>query len=88
MIAQVTAIDDLKTEATVCDKCGYVTLTKEQAIAYAALKHMHEAVDSTRKIIRIGNSLGITLPERLGTKAGDKVKLSALSEKSFKVELT
>jgi DNA-directed RNA polymerase subunit M/transcription elongation factor TFIIS len=78
------------TQAMVCEKCGYVTLTKEQAVKYSKLKEMHEIVDSKRKIIRIGNSLGLTLPEKLkkiGIKAGGEVKIEATGERSFSIEI-
>ena len=81
--------DNIETAAMVCCKCHYKTFTIEQAKEYAKLKEIHSLVDSKRKIIRIGNSLGITLPEKLrefGLKAGKKVKLEALDRKSFKVE--
>jgi hypothetical protein len=82
--------DSFATEAAVCNKCGHVTLSREQAEEYIKLKRMHQCVDSERKVIRIGNSFGLTLPEQLkefGTKVGDKVKITALSSNSFKIEL-
>ena len=82
--------DDFETEVMICPKCHFVTLTKEQAEKYAKLKQLHQIIDSERKIIKIGNSMGFTLPDRLqefGAKVGKRVKTEALSEKSFKVEL-
>ena len=64
------------TKAEVCPKCGYVTFNKKQAELFIASKKLHEIMDSKRKIIKIGNSMGITLPERLkgfGLKSGKKV---------------
>ena len=81
---------DVETEAMVCPRCGFTTLTKEQAERYAKLKLLHQIIDANRKIIKIGNSMGFTLPDRLqdfGAKVGKKVKTEALSHKSFKVEL-
>ena len=74
----------------VCPKCNFTTLTKEQAEKYAKLKTLHQIIDAERKIIRIGNSMGFTLPDRLqefGAKIGKKVKTEALTPDSFIVEL-
>ena len=82
--------DSLKTKAMVCPKCGFITLTKEQARKYVKLKQLHQIIDAKRKIIKIGNSMGLTLPDRLqefGVKVGKHVKTEALGPKSFKVEI-
>ena len=87
---KATIFDHFEIEALVCPKCGFVTLTKEQAQNYAKLKQLHQMMDAERKIIKIGNSMGITLPDALkqfGAKIGKKVKTEALGPKSFKVEL-
>lgn len=85
-----TIFDHFETEAMVCPKCGFVTLTKEQAKEFVKLKELHRILDSERKIIKIGNSMGLTLPEELreyGAKVGKRVKIEALTSDSFKVEL-
>ena len=90
LIEKKTKFDNFETEAMVCPKCNFTTLTKEQAEKYVKLKQLHQIIDSERKIIKIGNSMGLTLPNRLqefGAKVGKKVKTEALSPKSFKVEL-
>ncbi len=46
--------------------------------------------EAEREIIRIGNSMGFTLPDGLkefGVKVGKRIKTEALGEKSFKVEI-
>ena len=90
LIDRKAKFDDFETEAMVCPNCNFTTLTREQAEKYAKLKQMHQIIDAERKIIKIGNSMGLTLPDRLqdfGAKVGKKVKIEALSPKSFKVEL-
>ena len=90
LIEKTAKFDHFETEAMVCPKCNFVTLTKEQAENYAKLKQLHQIVDAERKIIKIGNSMGLTLPDRLqdfGARIGKKVKIEALGPKSFKVEL-
>ncbi len=85
-----TMFGEFETDAMVCPKCGFTTLTKEQAERYARFKQLHQVIDARRNIIKIGNSMGITLPDKLkdfGVKVGRRVKTEALSENSFKVEL-
>ena len=87
---KTTIFDSFETEALVCNKCSFTTLTKKQAEKYVKLKQLHQIIDAERKIIQIGNSMGITLPDQLqafGAKVGKKVKTTALSEREFKVEL-
>lgn len=91
MEARQTRFEGFETEAIVCPKCGFTTLTKKQAEGYARLRQLHQIIDSERKIIRIGNSMGFTLPDSLrdfGIKVGKRVRTEALSADSFKVELT
>ena len=90
LIGKNVKFDHFETEAMVCPNCNFTTLTKEQAEKYAKLKQLHQIVDAERKIIKIGNSMGLTLPDRLqdfGARIGKKVKIEALGPKSFKVEL-
>jgi len=87
---QETKIDHITTNAMVCPKCHFTTLTKDQAIEFRKRIDFHKIVDQEKQIIQIGNSIGITLPEKLreyGLTAGKKVKIEALDEKSFKVEI-
>ena len=90
LIERKTKFDKLETEAMVCQKCNFTTLTRKQAEKYMRLKQLHQIIDAERKIIKIGNSMGIILPERLqefGVKVGKKVKTEVIGAKSFKVEL-
>ena len=85
-----TKFGNFETAAMVCPKCSFTTLTKEQAERYAKLKQLHSIIDAERKIIKIGNSMGFTLPNKLkdfGAKIGKKVKTEALTSRSFKVEI-
>lgn len=77
-------------EAYVCNKCGDIMLSREQAEKYVEKLNMKETTDQERKIIRIGSSMGITLPEKLkkyGMKIGKKVKLEAIDKKTIKITL-
>jgi|SRR3989338_8145846 len=90
LVKKKTKFDNFETEAMVCPKCNFTTLTKEQAEKFVKLKQLHQIIDAKRKIIKIGNSMGLTLPDKLenfGAKVGKEVKIEALGPKSFKVEL-
>ena len=90
LVEKKTIFEKFETGAMVCTGCNFTTLTKEQAESYAKLKQLHQIIDSERRIIKIGNSMGLTLPESLkdfGAKIGKKVKTEALDAKSFKVEM-
>ena len=90
LVEKKVKLEDFYTEAMVCPSCNFTTLTKEQAKKYAGLRQMHHIIDAKRKIIKIGNSMGLTLPEKLqvfGICIGKEVRIEALSAKSFKVEL-
>ncbi|MFC1752560.1 hypothetical protein ACFL96_04105 [Thermoproteota archaeon] len=82
---QEIEMEGITAKALVCPGCKRMTFTKEQAIEYARLQEIHSLIDDERKVIRIGNSVGITLPEKLGLRPGKKVKLEAIDKKSFKV---
>lgn len=85
-----TTIDHITTKALVCSKCNFTTLTKEQAKEFSKQIELHQAIDQERKIIKIGNSLGITLPEKLhelGAAVGRTIRIEAIDKKSFKVLL-
>ena len=85
-----TIIDHIPALALVCHKCRFTTLTKEQAKEFRKRVEFHQAVDQEKQVIRIGNSMGIILPEKLtefGVNVGSKVKIEALDEHSFKVEI-
>src|SRR3989344_543095 len=87
---KIVEFDSIKTEAMVCSKCNFTTLTKEQAQKYVKLKQLHSILDAERRIIKIGNSMGLTLPDQLqefGVKVGKKIRIEALTSSSFKVEL-
>ncbi len=84
-----TALNHITINALVCPNCNFTTLTKDQAKIFQKRLELHNAIDQEKHIIKIGNSMGITLPEKLrdfGLKIGQKVKLEAISESSFKIE--
>lgn len=80
----------LSVPAMVCEKCGHTNLTWKQADYYMKLSRLHSILGRTRKIIKVGNSMGMLLPEKLrefGIKPGKKVRIDLIDRKSFKVEM-
>jgi len=86
-----TELDDkIKTKAMVCSNCKFTTLTRKQAEEYIKLKRLKRIMNKESKIIKIGNSMGLILPEKLkefGLKVGTKIKISALDSKAIKIEI-
>lgn len=83
-------IEHILTKAMVCPTCTFTTLTKEQAKEFRTRLEFHRIIDEERQVIKIGNSMGITLPEKLhafGVNIGTKVKIEAIDQHSFKVEI-
>jgi len=79
-----------RVKATVCQKCGARMFNIPQARKLYNLIKLHNLLDKERKIVRIGNSLGITLPESLkefGIEVGRKVKIVAVAPNSLKIVL-
>ncbi|MBC8501475.1 MAG: hypothetical protein ISS25_04465 [Nanoarchaeota archaeon] len=81
-------LQGITTKAEVCPKCGRTTFNRKQAEAFIEAKKLQEMMKSKRKIIRIGNSIGITLPEKLkefGLKAGKELKAKVTGPRSFEL---
>lgn len=81
-------LQGLMTFAEVCPKCKRTTFTRDQAEAFIKAKNLQEMMKSGRKIIRIGNSMGITLPEKMkefGLKAGKTLKTKVTGPRSFEL---
>ena len=81
-------IDNLFVIAEKCSKCGEIIFSQKQAEEFLRLKELQDIVTGKRNIIKIGNSMGITLPEKLrefGVKVGSKVKIKATGSRSFEL---
>ena len=75
-------------KALKCSKCGELTFTPEQFKKALLLKELAKEINSTRKVVKIGNSLGITLPKaakQLGLKSGSKVELRLGNKKTLEL---
>ena len=78
---RVTKIDGLQTDAMVCSKCGFVTLTKDQAKRLMKLRQMMDALGK-RKVVRIGNTCGVTFPPIL-VHPGQPVEIRPISPNKY-----
>ena len=75
-------------KALKCNRCGELTFTPEQFKDVLALRELANKISSRRRIVRIGNSLGITLPKsvkELGLGIGSEVKIKLANRKSLQI---
>ena len=75
-------IDGLTVDVMVCSKCGRVTLTKEQAKRLMKLRQMVDSLGKGRKVIRIGNTCGVTFPPIL-VHPGQEVDIRPISPNKY-----
>lgn len=76
-------------DAMVCNKCGEVTLSPASAKQLLRLREEAERIDSERKIVKIGNSIGITLPpeaESIGFKEGSSVNIHLIADRQIVIK--
>lgn len=73
-----------------CTKCAEETISSTQSKVLERKMRLSQALKRPRKVVQIGNSMGITIPEELkkiGFKVGKRVKTELIDEHSFKVEI-
>ncbi len=78
-----TMFEGFLVDALVCNKCSEVSFSPESAKELLRLREEAEKIDSERKIVKIGNSIGITLPhkaEEIGFKEGILVDVHLIGE--------
>jgi ArsR family metal-binding transcriptional regulator len=71
-----------------CDKCGEETVSATQSKLIDRRLRLQQVLRRPRKVIQIGNAMGITLPEDLkeiGIKIGKRVRAELIDDHSFKV---
>jgi len=84
-----TLVEGFLLEANVCSKCGDIGLSLESAKELLRLREEAKSIDSTRKVLKIGNSIGITLPhdsEKIGFKEGGLVDIRLIGEHEIAVK--
>ena len=74
-----------------CNRCGEETFTLEQTKDVLELKELAQKIKGVRrKIITVGNSIGVSFPKKLenyGVRKGMKVKVRLVSPKMIGIEL-
>ena len=78
-----TMLEGFLVEALVCNKCCEITLTPESAKELLKLREESEKINSIRKIVKIGNSIGVTLPpeaEEIGFKEGTTIDVLLIGQ--------
>lgn len=82
--------EGFSTKALYCKGCGHIAFTGEQADEYVRLKRLADAASKPRKVIIVGNSMGITLPEEfrsIGFRPGKMIKIAPLSKNSLRLTI-
>ncbi len=78
--AKIEKFGKVIAEVMKCAKCRHITLTLEQVKYYARMKLLHTRFAKDRKIVKMGNSLGFTLPKGFAS-IGQRVKITPKDER-------
>ena len=84
-----TFVEGFLLTADVCSRCGELGLPLESAKELLRLREESKSIDSRRKIVRIGNSIGITLPhysEKVGFREGDLAEIRLIGNGEIAVK--
>ena len=84
-----TILEGFLVDSLVCSKCADITLTPGSAKELLRLREESEKINSERKVVRIGNSIGITLPpeaENIGFKEGTEVDVQLIGEHQIAIK--
>ncbi|MBI2574729.1 hypothetical protein HYV82_02480 [Candidatus Woesearchaeota archaeon] len=82
-----TEVEGIPAKCMMCPNCSHKTFTIDQAKEILKLMKLKELVKSKKKIIRIGNSKGITLPQGLNANVGDVAVMEVVSPDSFLIKI-
>jgi len=72
-----------------CPKCKHKVFTMDQAEEYQKILELVNSTKESRKIIKVGNSLGLTLPteiKKFGVKQGQNATLKFINDHSLQIE--
>ncbi len=85
-----TTIAGFTIPAMVCPVCGFVALTMAQAKRLQGLQRLQELMGQEMEIRRVGDSLGILLPEGIaafGVKEGQKARVDLSNGRHMEIEI-
>lgn len=91
-LMELTLIEEkgIPCNAFKCKDCGHSVVTIEQMREYNHLKDLSQAIPEKRKIIKIGNSLGFTLPislKKYGFNVGKEIEIKLLDAHNLSIKL-
>jgi len=90
-VEQCKEIEGITSPVMVCDQCEEMMFSLEQSKLYHKLRSIQILLkNDERKISKIGNSMGITLPvklKELGFNVGKNFNLQILDENKIIIEL-
>lgn len=69
-----------------CTKCGHTIVTLDQMRLYNKIRDFEKAVPQKRRIVKIGNSLGFTLPyvlKEYGLEVGKEIEIKIVDSKNL-----
>ena len=84
-----TMLEGFLIDALICNKCSEITISPESAKELLKLREEAEKINSERKIVRIGNSIGVTLPpeaEEIGFKEGTEVDVHLIGRHEISIK--
>lgn len=88
---KVQEIQGIKCNVMVCGSCREIVFTIEQSKIFHKMKQIQdELAKENKKISRVGNSMGITLPAKLkelGYDIGKSLDIRILDSKHLVIEL-
>ena len=79
---KIQRVEGFNTEALVCSNCKHVTMTTKQIKKLLELRRMFEAIGKERRVVRIGNTYGVTFPPKL-VHQGQKVNIRPLAPNRY-----
>ncbi len=84
-----TMLEGFLIDALICNKCSEITLSPESAKELLRLREGAEKINSERKVVRIGNSIGVTLPpeaEEMGFTEGAQVSVQLIGDHQISIK--
>lgn len=88
---KIQELQGISCNVLMCNSCNEIVLTLEQSRTYNQLKQIQiELAKEMKKISKIGNSMGITLPAKLkelGFEIGKSLDIRLVDSKHIVIEL-
>lgn len=79
-------VGDINAQGYRCEVCGHEVLTLQQMKEHERRRDLVRAFAKPRKVVRVGNSVGLTLPKEL-FHVGQELVVQVLDGHSLRIEL-